>query len=297
MDVGNDDLAFTHLHAGNRLKRASFVYDVDADGREMAAIARAFRPEMLNRLSGLGDPSELPIFVVGMPRSGTTLVEQILASHPAVHGAGELTLFEGIAASVCGGSYPGSTESLTPQHIVAAGYDYVQRVAALAPEAGRIVDKLPGNFLYAGLIHLALPNARIVHCRRDPVDTCLSCYTKIFDGARNCTYDLRELGRYYRHYERLMDHWRNLLPPDRFFEIGYEAIVADLEGEARRLLDSCGLSWNPACLSFHRTRRPVKTASAAQVRQPLYPSSVGRWHRHARHLEPLLAALRQADHE
>jgi hypothetical protein len=154
-----------------------------------------------------------------------------------------------------------------------------------------VVDKMPANFLYAGVIHLALPQARIVHVRRDPVDTCLSCYTKLFAAEQMFAYDLAELGRFYRGYEALMDHWRRVLPADRFLEIDYEAVVADLEGEARRLIAFCGEEWDEACARPHETERPIRTASLNQIRQPVYNSSVGRWKRHAAHLGPLLAAL------
>jgi hypothetical protein len=153
------------------------------------------------------------------------------------------------------------------------------------------VDKMPANFLHAGLIHLMLPNARIIHCRRDPVDTCLSCYTKLFGAEQAFAYDLTELGRFHRAYQGLMDHWRAVLPPDRFIEVDYEAVVADLESEARRLIGFLGLPWDASCLTFHATRRPVRTASVNQVRQPIYRTSTGRWKAHAAHLGPLLTAL------
>ncbi len=163
--------------------------------------------------------------------------------------------------------------------------------APLAPRARRITDKMPANFRYAGLIHLALPNARIVHMRRDPVDTCLSCFSILFGGDQPFTYDLGELGRYYRAYQRLMEHWRAVLPPGVMIEVQYEALVGDFEPEARRILAHCGLEWNEACLDFHQTERPVHTASSVQVRQPIYRSSVGRWRPDAEELRPLLDAL------
>jgi len=158
------------------------------------------------------------------------------------------------------------------------GVAYLDRLQAKAPEAVRIVDKLPQNFELIGLIHQALPEARILHITRDPVDTCLSCFSKLFVGQQlPYSYDLAELGRYYRAYERLMAHWREVLPPGVMLEIRYEALVADMAGEARRAVAHCGLDWDERCLDFHRTQRVVRTASAAQVRQPLYTTSVGRW--------------------
>jgi hypothetical protein len=174
---------------------------------------------------------------------------------------------------------------------VQAGAAYVRKLEARAPGAARITDKMPSNFHFAGLIHLALPGAKIVHTRRNAADTCLSCFSKLFSGEQNQTYELGELGRYYRAYDDLMAHWRKVLPSGAFLDVQYEEVVSDIEGQARRILEHCGLSWDARVLDFHRTARPVKTASAAQVRQPLYASSVGRWRNYEAHLGPLLEAL------
>ncbi len=160
-----------------------------------------------------------------------------------------------------------------------------------APSAQRVTDKMPANFLFLGLIHLALPNAHIIHVLRDPRDTCLSCFSKLFTAAQDFTYDLGELGRYYRKYAELMAHWRSVLPAGRMLEIRYEDVIADLEASARRIIDHCGLEWDPRCVAFHEARRPVRTASASQVRRPIYRSSQGRWRAYAAHLGPLIAAL------
>jgi hypothetical protein len=168
---------------------------------------------------------------------------------------------------------------------------YRGALARLAPDAARITVKMPSNFYFLGLIHLALPNARIIHAVRDPVDTCVSCYSKLFRGEQNHTYDLGELGRYYRRYERLMAHWRAVLPPGRILDVRYEALVADVESEARRLVAHCGLDWDPRCLDFHRSERPVRTASASQVRRPIYESAVGWGQTYRDFLNPLLQAL------
>jgi len=287
LDAGNAERAFEHLHAGNRLKRSTVSYDAQVTGRRMREIAAAFTPDLMARLAGAGDSTQVPVFIVGMPRSGTTLVEQILASHPQVHGAGELPLLRQLVANT-------AVNALEPRDLAPLGRSYAQRLSALAPGRERVVDKEPLNFLHCGLIHLMLPNARMVHCRRNALDTCLSCYTKPFVGELGFAYDLRELGLYYRHYESLMAHWRSLLSPARFLEVDYETLVEDLEGEGRRLVDFCGLEWNEACLSFHQTRRHVSTASATQVREPLYRTSVGRWKSYARYLEPLMGALEEA---
>lgn len=289
LDLGNSERAFHHLGEGNRMKRSGFQFDVGATVGWLESIAAAFPPALFGKRRTAGAPSDLPVFVLGMPRSGTTLVEQILASHPAVHGAGELAVMRRLVGGV--GDYPAGAAQLDQDGLARLGEAYLAQVRPLAAGRSRVVDKMPANFLHAGLIHLALPNARIVHCRRDPVDTCLSCYTKLFEAEQPFAYDLAELGRFHRGYQALMAHWRAVLPADRFIEVDYEAVVEDLEGEARRLIDFLGLPWDESCLEFHRTARPVRTASVNQVRQPIYKSSTGRWKRHAGQLGPLLEAL------
>jgi hypothetical protein len=169
---------------------------------------------------------------------------------------------------------------------------YLAGLRPLAPSATRITDKMPGNFKFIGHIHLALPKARIIHIRRDPVDTCLSCYSKLFTDGLAFSYDLGELGRYYRAYERLMQHWRTVIPAGTILEVQYEDLLADFETQCRRIVAYCGLEWNARCLAFHEARRPIRTASAPQVRRPLFQTSVGRGsHYRADQLSPLLAAL------
>jgi tetratricopeptide (TPR) repeat protein len=296
MDIGDPDGAFAHLNAANRRKRAALSYDVEDDAREFAAIREALNGERLTRSAPNGDPSGRPVFIVGMPRSGTTLVEQVLASHPEVHGAGELPTLESILMDQLGPSLSPTARArklpeLTPEDLLSMGSAYVHKLAELAPGAARVTDKMPSNFRMVGLIRMMLPNARIIHCRRDPIDTCLSCYTRKFSRGQPFAYDLRDLGLYYRAYDALMDHWRALLPADRFIDVHYEAVVDDLEGEARRLVAFCGLAWDEACLDFHQARRPVRTASVNQVRRPLYRTSVARWKAYEPHLGPLLEAL------
>jgi Flp pilus assembly protein TadD len=294
-DVGRHDDAFARLAAGAALKRKEVSYDEAAMLRVFDDIRATFSPELFARLAGIGDASAKPVFVIGMPRSGTTLVEQILASHPSVFGAGELSHI-GDATSAINNSngvfqFPEYIPRLPPNIYASFGARYVAEVSALAPQARFIVDKMPTNFLFAGLIHLALPNARIIHVMRDPLDNCLSCFSKLFAVGHEHTYDLGELGRYYCHYRELMNHWRAVLPERRIFDIRYEDVVADLEGETRRLLAHLGLDFDPRCLAFHETRRPVRTASATQVRRPLYGEAVGRAAPFLRHLEPLTAIL------
>lgn len=289
LDVGDAPRAFQHLDAANRQKRATFAYDTATAQRWLRQAADTFTPALIERFDAAGAPSELPVFIVGMPRSGTTLVEQILASHPQVHGAGELSTLRLIVEG--SGTFPDFMQSVSREDLARLGRAYLARVTPLAQGKSRLVDKMPGNFFYSGLIPLILPGARIIHCRRDPVDTCLSCYTKQFAGEQPFAYDLTELGTFYRAYEKLMTHWRDVLPPAHFIEVDYEAVVDDLEGEARRMVDFLGLPWDDACLKFHENRRVVRTASVNQVRQPVYATSKCRWRRYADHLGPLLAAL------
>jgi len=296
LDVGDDDRAFARLHEGNRLERGTFPYDSQATYRSQLRIARAFRPALLQRFAGGGHRTEVPVFVVGMPRSGTTLIEQVLASHPSIHGAGELPMVAGLVRELCGPDlhpleYPRALAATAPAELARLGRAYADELGALAPGKARVVDKMHDNFLYAGLIHLMLPEARIIHCRRDARDTCLSCYTKRFGTRIHYAYDLGELGLFYRGYEAVTARWRMLLPADRYIEVRYEDVVADAEREARRLVAFLGLDWDAACLEFHRIERPVRTASAVQVRQPLYATSVGRWRAVARQLGPLLDIL------
>ena len=171
------------------------------------------------------------------------------------------------------------------------GHQYATRLRQHSATAARITDKMPSNFCCIGLIHLALPNARIIHTVRDPIDTCMSCFSKLFTAEQSHTYDLGELGRYYRGYQKLMAHWHRVLPVGRILDVRYEDVVADLEGQARQIIAHCGLEWDDACLAFYRTERPVRTASANQVRQPIYRDSVGRWRHHLEELQPLLEVL------
>jgi len=289
-DLGEHAAAFAALRRANALKRQSLGYDEAATLAHLERIGSIFTPALLRDKAESGHPSDVPIFVIGMPRSGTTLVEQILASHPDVHGAGELPEFPDAALAVLP-AFPEDAARLSAASLRALGADYAARLAARAPAARRISDKLPANFQFAGLIHLALPGARLIHVRRDPLDTCWSCFATLFTAGQPFACDLGELGRYYRAYEALMSHWRAVLPAGAMLEIRYEDVVADLEREARRMLAFCGLAWDARCLAFHRTERPVRSASAVQVRQPLYADSIGRWRPYAAELGPLLAAL------
>ncbi|MDR7282960.1 tetratricopeptide (TPR) repeat protein [Pseudomonas corrugata] len=293
LDTGDSVRAFQHLDAGNRLKRSTFSYDPQATQQWMQGIAGVFNETFLAAHQGMGALSSVPVFIVGMPRSGTTLVEQILASHPQVQGVGELASLRLAVDSL--GTFPQSLVNCSAEDLARLGQDYLERIKMLIDGRDRLVDKMPANFIYAGLIPLILPGARIIHCRRDPVDTCLSCYSKLFGGEQLFTYDQAELGQFHRNYQALMAHWRAVLPAESFIEVDYEAVVDDLEAQAKRLIDFIDLPWNDACLEFHKTERVVRTASVNQVRQPLYKTSKGRWHAHAEQLGPLLQALEASE--
>jgi tetratricopeptide (TPR) repeat protein len=294
-DTGRHAEAFRQWLDGNALKRRQIAYDEAPTLGALDRVRQVFTTELIQSHRNSGQPSSVSVFIVGMPRSGRTLVEQILASHPQLFGGGELKHFPRAVAGIrtAHGSveFPDLVSGMSGEEFGALGTRYLAEIERLAPAAARITDKMPNNFMAVGLIHLALPNAAIIHVARDPVDTCLSCFTKLFAEEHNYTYDLGELGRFYRHYRALMAHWHRVLPPGRILDVRYEDVVDDLEGQARRIIAHCGLDWDARCLGFHRTERPVRTASATQVRQPIYRSSIGRWSRYAALLQPLLAEI------
>jgi tetratricopeptide (TPR) repeat protein len=289
-DLGRHQRSFSHLIEGNRLKRKQIVYDEAAELAQLERMRALFTVEVMRKARGFGDPSTVPVFIIGMPRSGTTLVEQILAAHPMVYGAGELNDFEAVVASLRG--LIAARSGLGREELHQIGIRYLQRIRTLAPVAERITDKMPGNFRYVGLIHLALPNARIIHIRRHPLDTCISCFSILFmHNYQPFSYDLAELSRYYRAYAALMQHWREVLPFEQMLEVQYEELVINFESLVRRIVAYCGLEWDAACLEFHKTKRPVWTASAIQVRQPIHRSSIGRWKAYEDMLRPLSEVL------
>jgi tetratricopeptide (TPR) repeat protein len=295
-DVGLYTEAFVEWLKGNALKRKQITYDEASTLGMLNDVRTLFTSKLIRKWQAVGHPSSVPIFILGMPRSGSTLVEQILASHPQVFGGGELKHFHGATQRIrmkfgSSATFPAFVSDMTDKDYYDLAQRYLADTERLSPAALRITDKLPMNFIFAGLIHMALPNAAIIHTVRDPLDTCLSCFAKLFSDEQNHTYDLAELGRYYRNYQALMAHWHNVLPPERILDVHYENVVADLEGQARRIIAYCGLNWDPCCLAFHQTQRPVFTASMAQVRQPIYNSAIGRWRVHEKSLQPLLAEL------
>ena len=300
-DLEQYDRSFRHLSDGNNTQRRHINYDESAMLDLFDRVRAVFTSELVRSKHGASDPSSVPILIVGMPRSGTTLIEQILASHPKVHAAGELRDLGDVIAAHCDlaaapTAYPECIREMSGEVLGRIGAAYAGRLRQRAPTAERIIDKLPGNFVHLGLVCLALPNARIIHVRRDPLDTCLSCYARLFGDDQPFSYDLGELGRYYRGYQALMAHWRAVLPPQAMLEVDYEQVVEDVEGQARRIVAHCGLEWDERCLRFYETKRQIHTSSAAQVRLPIYRSSLGRWRRYREWLGPLLDELREARH-
>ena len=294
-DLREYDKAFENFSIGAKLKRAKLHYSAAEEGAYIDQIITTFTPEYFKAHQGGGSTSSLPIFVLGMPRSGTTLTEQILASHPEVFGAGELSdLIESVDDQDRSNPlnlYPNSLNDLGLEKLTQWGKNYIARLNAYAPDALHITDKMPSNYMLLGLIPLILPNAKIIHVKRNPIDTCLSCFTRLFNRHQSATYDLSELAEHYKNYERLMNHWRSVLPKDSFLEVQYEDIVANIETEARRLIEYCELEWNDSCLEFYKNKRQVRTASVAQVRKPIYKQSVERWRNYEKHLSPLLDVL------
>ena len=295
-DIGSYDTAFEHFRHANRLQHVTF--DVKTCIALVDRIINTFSSETMKRKRGHGFEAHKPIFVVGMLRSGTTLVEQILSSHPRVAGAGELPDIESIARAIPQHhpdrtAYPEYLPTLDPHLFHGFGEAYLRRVGAIYPTADRIVDKMPQNFGYLGLIRLLFPNATIIHCKRHAYDTCLSCYFKRFRRGQEFSFALESLGVYYQLYERLMAHWEEC--DIGFHTIEYEQLIAKPESTVRQLLDGANLEWNESCLGFHKTKRTVETASTHQVRQPLYNTSVARWKHYEKHLEPLIAALPLAE--
>lgn len=296
--AGDYGRAFEHFRQANAIKRS------DYEPRETLAqfdeIEAFFEASRLAGLPRSGNDSTLPIFIVGMPRSGTTLVEQILDSHPDVHGAGELVLLEETLRTVTAHSrsrhgYPACLEDASESALAAAAASHLEKLREYAPQASRIVDKMPHNFKYLGLIELLFPSARVIHCRRHPMDTCLSIYTYDFNARHGYATELEWLGQYYRRYLALMEHWKQVLHIP-LLDISYEDMIEDQEGTTRRLIDFCDLPWDERCLDFHKNRRSVNTISYDQVRRPIYRKSVARWRHYETELEPLRRAL-EADSE
>jgi tetratricopeptide (TPR) repeat protein len=294
-DLGEPERAFAYLQRGAAARRRGMRYRVERDIAAIEAIISTFTPAVMQGSAATATGAEA-IFVMGLPRTGTTLVDRIISSHPQVESLGELRDLTFAVMRLAGPGEPGQVpliERSAGIDFPALGKAYLEAVAPYRSGALRFVDKTPGNSLYAGLVHLALPGARLVLLRRHPLDACYAMYRTLFQAGYPFSYDLEDLGRYYVAWHRLVEHWRSAMP-GILLEVEYERLVADQEHETRRLLEHCGLEWDPRCLEFHRNPAPAATASATQVRRPVYRSSVGRWERHASALEPLARILREA---
>jgi len=296
-DLQQHEKAFNYFFTGNALKRRTYNFSVKREEDKFSKIKNNFTKNLFVKYRDAGSSNETPIFILGMPRSGTTLVEQVLASHPNVYGAGELSDFRRITKSNFGKiediQFPDRANYSNSRDLLSAGDEYVSVIRGDSETKKFITNKTPHNFLFIGMIKLVLPNAKIIHCCRDSHDTCLSIFKNYFP-AENFKYanNLNELGQYYNLYHDLMDHWHEVLP-DFIYDIQYEDLVADQEKQSRALLEYCGLEWDDACLEFYKTDRPVKTISSAQVRRPIYKDSVQSWRKYEKWLSPMLEELRQ----
>jgi tetratricopeptide (TPR) repeat protein len=273
-----------------RLESLGYRYDPAGIAAQIEQNQKIFTRDFFNARRGFGVPTELPVFVVGMPRSGTTLVEQIAASHSRVHGAGELRDLVDIAINLGGQDHKSAAEGWTQASIRKAAECHLRRLQAFSPSATRVIDKMPGNVFRVGLIALMFPNARVIQCRRDPRDTCLSCYFQYFADSNLFSFDLTYCGHHYLATEKLLDQWRDVAPLP-ILDVQYEELVSNPESESRRIIEFLGLPWEPACLEFHRNSSTVTSSSVWQVRQPIYRGSVGRWKHYEKHLEPLMKVL------
>ena len=292
-DLTQYDKAFECVHEANQLQRKSIVYSSDEQRKIFDRHMRALNQEFVDYCKTCRITDDTPIFILGMPRSGTSLVEQILASHPSVHGAGEVEysrLFAEEAKQLTGRPFPQNIDTIAPQKLRDLGLAYIENLKTNAGSAQRVTDKLPHNFLRVGLFVALMPNAKIIHCDRDPLDNCLSIYQHRFSVSHGYACDLKELGEYYKLYKEMMSFWQEQFP-GHIYHISYESLVENTESEVRDLLEYCGLAFHDDCLAFHKTTRAVSTPSAAQVRQPIYKDSLGRAKNYQQYLQPLIDAL------
>ncbi|HEU4499324.1 MAG TPA: sulfotransferase, partial [Sphingomicrobium sp.] len=295
-DRGEHVKALEHYVTGGKMKRAQLDYNEQETFGFFDSIMAAFPKELFENRKFAGIDDERPVFIIGMPRSGSTLVEQIISCHPDIYGAGEVKHLSRALGQLRDRfpslpKYPQMMEKITPAQLEIVGKNYLAALGNGAGDAKRITDKLLTNYFFAGLIHLLYPKAKLIHTSRDPVDTCLSGFTKLFKDDMPHSYDLGELGRYYRKYQELMKHWETVLPKGTLKTVVYEDVVADTEKEAKALIKFLGLEWNDKCLDFHKSDRPVKTASVAQVRKPIYKTAVKRWKKYGDGLKPLADAI------
>lgn len=289
------DKAFAAMSEANRRQRQTISYSLEEQKSMFARHTSALNQSFIDHCNPCCVDDETPILVLGMPRSGTSLVEQVLASHPMVYGAGEVEHSRVLAENVrkmTGKPFPHNIATIAPQKLRELALEYVRKLKSHARSKQRIVDKLPHNFLRIGLFAALLPNARIVLCERDPVDNCVSIYQHHFSNNHGYAADLRELGKYYNLYRDMMSTWTKLLP-NKIFRVDYEKLVAHPEEQIRALLHYCNLPFHSACLSFHQTARFVSSPSATQVRTPIHSRSIGRAKNYEKHLSPLVSALAQ----
>lgn len=300
-DLGRHEESFDWLVRAKRSKRDAIRYVLQSD----IDLFTAARKTVAAVTQGTAPSDDAPIFIVGLPRTGTTLVDRILSSHPEVVAAGELNTFAGLIKSQAATASnrvldPETLNSVTHSDLAAIGHAYIEKTRKLTRGAARFTDKMPLNFFYAALIHRALPNARIVALRRGPVDSCLSNFRQLFSTGfsyYNFALDIGDTAQYFKAFDALLSHWQQHLPARNFMELHYEDIVHDQEAQTRRLLNFCGLEWNEACLRFHENDAPVSTASSVQVRQPLYSSSIGRWKKYGACLDDLRRDLAPISHD
>ncbi|MEE4216061.1 MAG: sulfotransferase [Xanthomonadales bacterium] len=284
--------AFSYMTRAHRLQADRSSFDIGTACRRFEKIQHIFSKERLAAAEANGPPDERPVFIVGMPRSGTTLAEQVLASHPSVHGTGEtMALARAARLASPRQPFPGGLDQLSEDQLNAAAEAYLLELTADAGGALRLTDTTPMNFLYAGFAAMLLPGARFVFCTRDPMDNCLSIYRQMLTGANEFTHTLENLGAYYRLHLDLLNHWESALP-GRVFRLQYEDLIRDNENQVGKLLEFCGLPFDDRCLKFYESDRVVRSPSAAQVRQPVYDTSIGAWKRYEKELTPLMDALR-----
>ncbi len=291
------DESFACYRRGNAVRRKTVQWDRDANHENLQRLIKFFDTELFDNRRGRSARHAVPIFIVGLPRAGSTLLEQILASHSQVEGTMELPDIISIARRLSGkkssadeSRYPDVLSELTPEQLSELGDEYIERTRIQRSGAPFFTDKMPNNFPHIGLIHLILPNAKIIDARRHPLGCCFSGFKQLFARGQNFSYDLTDIGQYYRDYVDLMNHWDQVLP-GRVLRMQYESVVADTESQVRRLLDYCGLPFEEDCLRFYETERAVRTASSEQVRQPIYSAAVEQWRHYLPHLDPLIEAL------
>ena len=295
-DQSNFDRAWDYYSQGNKKQRMIEQYDPVQTEVTNDSIVSVFDQQFLDKNAGLGNPDPAPIFVVGLPRSGSTLIEQILASHSQVEGTSELPYLGRVVTSLNrnradGINYPKATQELGEKQFKALGQDYLDLAELHRTEKKpRFIDKMPNNIPSIGFLHLILPNAKIIDARRYPLDSCFSCYRQLFARGQTFTYDLTDIGEYFLQYQRMMDHWHEVLP-GRVLTVQYEDMVTDFDNQVRRLLEYCELRWEDACINFHQTERPIRTASSEQVRQPIYSKSINYWKNYEQYLGELVEVL------